>query len=411
MKSNYLILGSFLAAIITTSVHASDAKSSCTINNYQQLVDCATANSSNKQIADQQLKTSYELKNSADQWINPEISIERLSKDSQTVETSASLLFTLRLGGKANALSKIAQSEINRSKANYSLQSQNIRLEIILSLYRLSHLKKEIQIESESGETFEKIIQQYQKKPVLSPEQEVSLTIFKMALGDHQLKLTQLKSDENAIYEALVSVTQIPRKVIGQNLPMQKSNWPEVIAEASTRESPQLLRSAAELELAQSELDKAQSDAWPDLKIGPSFKRNEMSGTSENYSGIGLSLSLPIFSLNGGEKAYRRQKVIEAENEFNLAKNKDISLKTVLQEKYRNLLMALKNLPSSAVLNQKHEYVEKQFFKGLISSSLVIEAHRQLFELEERRNSSELSALETYGQLMILSNQMSETNL
>jgi len=411
MKSNYLILGSLLSAIITTSVHASDAKSSCTINNYQQLVDCATANSSNKQIADQQLKTSYELKNSADQWINPEISIERLSKDSQTVETSASLLFTLRLGGKANALSKIAQSEINRSKANYSLQSQNIRLEIILSLYRLSHLKKEIQIESESGETFEKIIQQYQKKPVLSPEQEVSLAIFKMALGDHQLKLIQLKSDENAIYEALVSMTQIPRKVIGQNLPQQKSNWPEVIAEASTRESPQLLRSAAELELAQSELDKAQSDAWPDLKIGPSFKRNEISGTSENYSGIGLSLSLPIFSLNGGEKAYRRQKVIEAEYEFNLSKNKDESARTVLQEKYRNILIALKNIPSTTILNQKHEYVERQFFKGLISSSLVIEAHRQLFELEERRNSSELSALETYGQLMILSNQMNETNL
>jgi hypothetical protein len=71
----------------------------------------------------------------------------------------------------------------------------------------------------------------------------------------------------------------------------------------------------------------------------------------------------------------------------------------------------LKNSISLSIVNEKHEQLEKQFFKGLVPSSLVIEAHRQLFDLEERRNSSELEALESLGRILILDNKFNEVIL
>jgi cobalt-zinc-cadmium efflux system outer membrane protein len=55
--------------------------------------------------------------------------------------------------------------------------------------------------------------------------------------------------------------------------------------------------------------------------------------------------------------------------------------------------------------------MERLFFKGLVSSPLVIEAHRQLIELEQKRNAFELSAIETLGLLQIIDNNFTEVSL
>ena len=58
-------------------------------------------------------------------------------------------------------------------------------------------------------------------------------------------------------------------------------------------------------------------------------------------------------------------------------------------------------------IEEKHNKIERLFFNGLVSSSLVIEAHRQLFDLEEKRNETEREAVEALGQVYIIDNQFS----
>jgi len=393
------------AALFLQPFLVAQAESTCQPRTYTDLVKCAVDNSSDIKISEQQLKATTKLEDAADQWINPDLEADSLSKGSRNSETTASLLFTLRLGGKKTALLNEARSEIQKAQATHDLYSGQSRLEIMLTLYRLSHLRSEIKLEEESGATFSKIVGQFQKRPALSPEQDVSLSVFRMALSDHQFRLVQLKSDEEKLLQALVAVTGIPKEVIVKNLPIKREQWPNVESNSEIESSPQIRQALADIKLAKSLKDKADSDAWPDIKIGPSIRTAKDNGESSTYVGVGLSMPLPLFTMNGGNRSYRAQKVAEAELVADQAKKKVNSSRKVLLNRYQQNVDSLKKSISVKALDEKHEQVERQFFKGLVPSSLVIEAHRQLFDLEQRRNSMELDTLETLGQLMILDNK------
>lgn len=390
---------------------AADLATDCKATNYSELVRCAEKQSSEIQISEQQLKSAQKLEGVASQWLNPELDADTVSKGSERSETNASLLFTLRLGGKRSALINEAQSEIERARAGRDLGVYQARLELMLSLYRLSHLKSEIHIEEESVETFSKIVKQFQKRPALSPEQDVSLSVFKMSLADHQLRLTKLKADEEKLFQALTAVTGLSRTLLSKNLPPVKQTWPTVENASPSEESPQVRAALADLKLARSQKQKAEGESWPDLKIGPSLKAVKENGESTTFVGFGLSMPLPVFSQNGAGRDYSAQRLLEAEMGADLAKRKSAATRAELVNRYNQTIQSLKTSLSLNIVNEKHEQLERQFFKGLVPSSLVIEAHRQLFDLGERRNASELEALEALGRILILDNKFNEVIL
>lgn len=410
-KKTIATLGIVLAFLPIQSKAADATEPICQPASYVELVRCAESKSSEIQISDQQLKSAQKLEDVARQWVNPELDADSVAKGSERSETNASLLFTLRLGGKRDALIGEAQSELERARAGRDLGVYQSRLELMLSLYRLSHLKGEIHLEEESVETFSKIVKQFQKRAALSPEQDVSLSVFKMALADHQLKLTKLKSDEEKLYQALTAVTGLSKSLLSKNLPPAKQAWPSVENTAPNDESPQVRVALADLKLARSQKQKAEGDSWPDLKIGPTMKAVKENGESTTFVGLGLSMPLPVFSQNGAGRAYSAQRLLEAEMSAAQTKRKSAATRAELVNRYNQTIQSLKSSLSLRIVNEKHEQLERQFFKGLVPSSLVIEAHRQLFDLEERRNASELEAIEALGRILILDNKFNEVIL
>lgn len=413
MKNTFISVSALIIMLVAQNIQAAEnEKAVCRPTNYLDLVKCLEKNSSEVKIAEQQLKSASKLEEAASEWINPDLDVEHVQKGSEKSETTASLLFTLRLGGKKDASLLEARSEFEKALADRSLNIYQYRLGIILSLYRLSHLKNEIKFEEESVSTFTKIVRQFENRAALSPEQDVSLSVFKMAQDDHQLRLIKLKNEEDKILQALMAVTTVSKESILKNLPVKKDRWPEIIQVYQTNSSPQFKKAEADLKLARSLKSKADSEAWPDLKIGPSVRMTkEELGEKETFYGVAFSMPLPFLSQNSGSRSYQAQKVVEADLAFEQTKRNLESQRKSLEERYKKIVNSLKNAIHFKVLNEKHEQIEKQFFKGLVSSSLVIEAHRQLFELEERRNSTELEAIETYGQLLILNNQFEEVIL
>lgn len=411
-------MGTYLLSLFTSgallfsgSAFAIESHQVCQPTSYSEFVQCAEKNSSEIKISEQELQSASKLEEIANQWINPELEADSVAKGSEKSETTASLLFTLRLGGKKSALSKEAKSEVQKAQATRDLNVQQTRLEIMLAAYRLSHIKSEIHLEEESVAIFTKIVTQYQRRAALSPEQDISLSIFKMAQADHQLRLNKLKADETKLLLSLSAATGITKEFIAKSLPNRKEKWPDIKDSADIESAPQIRLPEAALSVAKSQKDKADSEAWPDLKIGPTIRATKDGNESTTFVGVGLSMPLPVFTQNGGNRAYYSQKIIEAELALAQQKKKAIAARNELASRYNLTVQTLKNTLSLKALSEKHEQVERQFFKGLVSSSLVIEAHRQLFELEERRNSSELEALESYGQLLILENKFNEVIL
>ncbi len=405
-------IGGLLFPPALLGLHASaEATASCKPNGYQELLKCMTEKSADIRISDQQLKAATQLDGVARQWINPELSAENVQRSGNKSETTASLLFNIRLGGKRSALINEAKGEIDKAAANRDLSTAQAKLNIVLRLYEISHLNSEIKIEEESVKTFSKIVGQFQRRPALSPEQQVSLSVFKMSLADHQLNLTKIKNDQEKIILDLISLTGVSREMIVSNLPPPRKNWPEVNSEIQVESSPHMRFAAGELQVARSQKEKANADSWPDLKIGPAVRMVKDGVTNESFYGAAISIPLPVFSLNGAGRAYGQERLVEAQMGYDLTQRKVTSLREQLIKKYRETVLALKESLSTQVIEDRHEQMERLFFKGVVASALVIEAHRQLIELEQKKNESTREAIEALGSLYIIDNKFSEVLL
>ncbi|MFZ3230227.1 MAG: TolC family protein [Pseudobdellovibrio sp.] len=400
-----------MVLIFSQQVFADSAAKNCNPQNYNDLVRCAIEQSSEISISNQQLKAAAGLEDATTQWANPDLDVESVQKGSEKSETSASIVFSLDLNGKRSARAAEARAEYKKAQTVNTVSVSQTKLDLILRLYRLSHIKTEIKIEQEAVETFNKIVGQFQKKPALSPEQEVSLSIFRMAMSDHELNLAALASEDEKLIQELVTSTGLSKELFNKNLPAKKSTWPQLASQNKEAQSPQMLIAQSELESAKSFKEKTDAEVWSDVKIGPVIKQVKDSSSSENYVGVALSVPLPLFNLNGAGKKYSQQKLVEAEMNYSLTSKKIPALRAQLAKKYENIVSSLKKTISTKSLEDKHNQMERLFFKGLVSSPLVIEAHRQLIELEQKRNAFELSAIETLGLLQIIDNNFTEVSL
>lgn len=403
----------FLFAMNNQSANAEMPKTaSCAPQSYEELVKCAEYQSLETQIIKKKIDAASELENVATQFINPDLDVESIRKDSDKSETTAKLMFNFSIGGKRSALKSEARAEKDKTMAEAELNQSLFRLELMKQLYRLSHLQNEIDIEEESHDTFNKIIGQFSKRAVLTPEQEVSVSIFKMAISDHELNLTKLKNSQQEVLSNLIRQTHLSREQILNNLPGRKNNWQSIdVIRSDLKNSAYLRFAEAEFQLAKSQKDKAVAESFPDLKIGPVIKNQKDGANTENFTGVGLSMPLPIFSLNGSSRAYQSKKVLEAELTLQNETKKLEATRSQLIAKYNNLMVSLKNVPGKKMLDERHNKIERLFFGGFVSGALVIEAHRQLFDLEEKRNEAELEAIETLGLLYIMDNKFSGVTL
>lgn len=401
----------YLAVLVLLSTSNVEAVEPCRPTSYPSLLRCMLSESTEFKIAKKQLEAAGHLEGIAGQWLNPELGAESVQERADKSETSAALLFDIRLGGKRGAIMEVARGEAEKAKAGYDLNSSQVKLDLILKIYRLSHLKNEIGIETESVETFNKIIKQYQRKAAHSPEQEVSLSVFRMAATDHQLSLVKLKSEQEKVLQDLVTSTSLSKETILKNLPARIVSWPTVPSPSEISSSPHSRFAKGELMASKGAFEKAKADSWPDLKIGPSIKLVKVGLVKENYYGLSLAMPLPIFSLNGSGRSYGESKLSEVELNFELSNRRISSMRAQLSKKYQAMVEVLKGALSEKAIEEKHERTEQHFFKGLVSSSLVIEAHRQLIELEEKRNESEREAIEAISSIYIIDNTFSEVIL
>lgn len=375
----------------------------CMPKSYGELVKCAEASALDIKISQQQFKAAVQMEKSAKQWLNPELELEHISKGSEFSETTATVLFNLTMGRRSSEI-QLAEAELKKESIHSQTNVNQSKLNLMLAMYKLSHLKREVAIEEETGQTFNKIIKQFERRPALSPEQRVSLSVFKMALADHQFSLTKLKNEQLEVMQNLILLTGLSQKDIEKNLPARKSNWLK-LETVEVVNSPQEQIALAELEMAQGQKSKATSESWPELKIGPSFKEVKEADTRESLTGVSLSMPLPIFSLNQSGRSYANEKLTVAKMNFELTQAKAKTTRMVLENKYKSHIESLESVLNSKAVSDKHIEIENLFFKGVISGPLVIEAHRQLFDLEQKRNELEFGAIESLGQILIHDNK------
>ncbi len=398
---------------IILGVHAALASQACdSFNTPKDVLECALDFHPDLVRGKGSLKQADSLGDQAAQRPNPELSARSLvgkNEGESITGHEINLAHTFELGGKRSARIDKANAEKDQISSEFLKTKEEVYISISKILYRIRQVHAEIRTIDEALDTFERIQKQFKVRPRLAPEQEVSLSVFQLAEGDYKLRKATLESEENAL-ERSVEVAigkEFPHSKESLLPPPQKS-WPDLQVGSGEFRGSDFKVAVSELKNAQAEMEIAKGASWPDLKLGPSLQSQSQGSNQYLTYGVNLTLPLPLYQANGGGRAVAAAGLMRAEQSLELRKRELGQQRKMLFNQYQKSSKALKESVSLPDIEKKHKSVERQFERGVISSSLVIEAHRQMVDFTKSQNELELNALESLWRLKALDGSLFE---
>lgn len=368
------------------------------------IISCALARHPELAVSEAGLNQSVKLEQFARQIPNPEFDMKSTygkSLGDKIVNVEMNLGFVLQLGGKRKA--RIQEAWAAQAEASGALlrTKEDVYISTLSSLIRLRQLSQEIEAMEHALSAFGHIQNLYRSYGQLSAEQQISLNIFQVAHGDYLAKKTSSILEQQRYVRNISYILGTTIELKPTMYPQPSSTWPKLMIDEDLNGSGIKL-AEAELKRAQAELNSAKSESWPDLKIGPTIEQQtEGPFTFQSY-GFNLSLPIPIFNINQGGRAHARAGVMRAEANLRSEKAKLIATKEVLIQQYNTVIDALRGMPEISTIESKHTKAEAFFKRGLLSTSLMVEYHRQIVDFIEDRNMLELSAVENLWRVYAL---------
>lgn len=380
------------------------------------VVLCAQKNHPDIQRAESRIANLDAYVQLARQRPNPEVDAEstfRSDEDEPNTEIEAAYLHTFELGGKRGRRIEQAKLQQDLLRAQVQRIGEEVILKTILNLYRLRQLEAELATVEESLGVFGKIVRQYKSRRRLAPEQEVSFSVFSLAEGDYQIKRSLLLQEQQALkgffdlaLGADVQLTQL-------SLPARQTNWPKVDLQPKSSNQIGSIRKEAQAVAALSEAGYkiARSEVYPNLAAGPRMALESGNGQNSQGFGVELSLGLPIYHRNKGLVALAQNELNEAQISLKQTERELETQRRILVSAYKMSIDSLSKLPDYSEMQKKHHSVESLFDRGVVSASLVIEAHRQMTEFITDQNEQELKAIEALWTLYALDGRILEEKL
>jgi outer membrane protein, heavy metal efflux system len=375
----------------------------CSISSPQDILSCALQNHPDIQRARAQAARRDALLSAAGQRFNPELDAESSFSDEQD-HVQAAYLHTFELGGKRRQRLREARLEGDALAIGLQKTQEEVTLKTVAGLYRLSHIQAELDAVQEALDTFGKIVKQYRARPRLTPEQQVSLNVFLLAQGDYELRKSALLQDQRELKTYFDLATGLNFQTVLTARPGRKTDWPDPAAlQISTGVTSAAWREAqAAAALSQARLDMARSETWPDLKAGPLAEIESGQGQSNQGYGAALSLSLPLYQRNQGRRALAEAELQQAQTHLALRERELQAELAQRRDIYSLSVESLKKAPSISQMERKHANTEGLFERGLVESSLIIEAHRQMADFTRSLNEQELRAIEALWSIYVL---------
>jgi cobalt-zinc-cadmium efflux system outer membrane protein len=380
----------------------------------QDVLNCVRKNHPEVLRADAEAANLDAFDSFARQRPNPEIDAEAVSNsddDEAALSAEASYLHTFELGGKRDRRRDLAKARREGLLARIQKTREEVTLTAVLNLYRLRHLQAELHAVEEAQNTFGTIIGQYKNRRQLSPEQQVSLNVFLLAQSDYILRRSRLLQEQRALRQYFDLATGADFRAVLKALPPPKTVWPALPASAPALAGAARKEAQAEVARAQAELELANSDATPDLKLGP--KAGVESGRGHRNQSLGgvLSMDLPLYQRNQGARALARNEA--RRSEVSLAqRERELSAQwTTWLDVYQDAVASLRGMPTLEQMEKKHQGMESLFERGLVQSALIIEAHRQMTDFTESLNAQELRALEALWSVYVLQGRALEEGI
>lgn len=329
--------------------------------------------------------------------INPELDLEASTKDTdegRVLNTSISVKHTFEFGGKRGARINLAQKEFESSSAILHSQNEDIIINVVKKLYRLRQVFELIPLHEESFETLNRIYLSKKKRKNLSPEEQVEMESLELVLNHHKLEIDELVYEKAYLKRHLSFFAGKKCSVSFADLPQTLSLRTGKFTSTKGTGYSKLKAARLGLDASKSKLDLEKSFSYPNISIGPTYELEKTTNNKNHSIGLSLTMDIPILSSNSFGKNRASKNIIVATQIYkNIEKEMALDLESWI-EKYNRLKKSLKTVTSKKRLDEKHHRIDSLFKRGVISTTLVIEAHRQLMEFIIGRFKFELGAVE-----------------
>ena len=332
----------------------------------------------------------------ATQFPNPQINFYTLNgKTLGETRGEAQLTFSqlIEISGKRGARGRLGEATAESIRANSALSKDLASIDNVLRLVRYRQLVTEIEVLEEALATFGKVNRQFSSRPKLSPDQQVSSGIFKLAAGDYSTRLASLLSEKNQLDRYFKLIPELSFSAASKVLPKRWKTWPKAeIFQGDLKQSPRFRGMEANLKQARANHDFARAGSWPDPTVSL-LVQDEVEGWSEfRRFGVGVSLPLPLWNVNGGERNQAAAMEYKAEVDYQVGtKGLEIERENLISN-YQGFVTSLNQSPNLSDIHRKHQDTENLFYRGVISGTLVIEAHRQILDFTQSSHGLELEA-------------------
>jgi len=262
---------------------------------------------------------------------------------------------------------------------------------LVQKMVRLRQITEEQRSAAQALELADLAESRFERLAYLNPEQEATKRIFawsREAMSQANAELDQ-ESEEIRLAFAGTSGSQVGSVVSKlQHRPV----WPDLPSKSG--DSTLILALKAEVGAGSAALKAAEASAWPSLGLGPSAEL-DLNDSSLNSYGLGLSLQLPFWNLNRGERLASAAHLQLSQKELERESNKQALRAEQLKDRYERLRPLYEGGQKAAHAEGYLTRLKDAYLSGRISASLALEGFRQQKEAMESVHRTELKLYET----------------
>ena len=381
----------------------------------QDILDCALQFHPDLKQMNQETSYAEALPLASALRPNPEFNAKATTGNSlgdQIINAEIGFVHIFELGGKRDARIEKAQSILKMTRSERLSVYESIAINTVDILYRIKHIFSEREVLDQILEKLPQFISQLKTRPLLTPEQQVSLTLYEFSLEHAQIERRDLNVELEALEGAMEYTVGHPISFTESLLPSSRTSWPKFKEESEDLLVHGLIQKAqAEILSAQSDLLHEQAKAWPNLLLGPQFQSQRNGAIQQNTFGLVAGLSLPLYHMNGAAKAAAQLGVEKSELKFLNIRKKASTERDYHVVRYQSAVESLAVAGKRKQISEKYKKIDTFLRRGLVTGSLVLETFRQILDLTKNVNLQELKAIDSMWRIFAYDGKISENKL
>ena len=366
----------------------------------EELIIIAEQNSSNIKAAEYSALSQKQFANQQKYWSNPVVSVEKLG-DQDTYSVSQTIPFYNKLKNKYN----IEEAEFRALETRKNNLSLSVKSEVFSLLYKYQALKKKIELAQLRLERLT-LVDKYLSTIVLnSPTKKAQGRITKSRIMLVERDLIKFRNELYQTWNAANVYLNLPAEPTNITLEwLDDKNYrgKDFFVNAAIENNLELKEQKILVSKYKSELSFAKTEQMPDVNVSAIREKRSTAGINQDSTGVGLSVSIPLFNRNSEKISASKSKIRSGEFELEFRQNQLIQMVNNDVGEYETALKLAKNFPVSSIksITSRLSEANSDFKKGVLDFITYIELDSQEYQTIDTILDTQTDLAQSYARLM-----------